>query len=209
MIKLLPIVVFALLLSLCAPLSVSTYAVTEDDGWTEGDYQGSQEEQEQQAQDDWEDAGRPGDNDNDNDDDNNDNNNDGPKPYCDKVDWKVECHDRYDFYEGGPNTGLYPCNDGKTATNPLDCKDATEDDNDNDNNNNSGSSQQQVTQRSTLIPTPKVQYTVKQCLDLGWNDGLNAVKFNDTLGYNGCPYDPQTGRNAYAVGYGYGVDVRT
>jgi hypothetical protein len=118
LIKLLPIVMFVLLLSFCAPLSV--YATSQDDGWTEGDYQGSQEEQEQQAQDDWEDAGRPGDNDDDDNDDDNGRDCENPpnaascnngtdangvqsssaKPYCDKVDWKVECHDRYDFYEG-------------------------------------------------------------------------------------------------------------
>jgi hypothetical protein len=55
---------------------LSTYAspTTEDDGWSEGDYEGGQEEQEEQAQEEWEDAGRPGDNDNDDDDDNDDNN---------------------------------------------------------------------------------------------------------------------------------------
>jgi hypothetical protein len=38
---------------------------TEDDGWVEGDYKGSLEEQEKQAQEDWDDAGRPGEDDND------------------------------------------------------------------------------------------------------------------------------------------------
>jgi hypothetical protein len=47
-------------------------ATTEDDGWVEGDYEGSPEEQEEQAQEDWEDAGRPGDEEDDNDDDNED-----------------------------------------------------------------------------------------------------------------------------------------
>jgi hypothetical protein len=37
---------------------------------------------------------------------------------------------------GGPNDGLYPCNDGTTATNALNCKDATENNSDNNDNNN-------------------------------------------------------------------------
>ena len=62
---------------------------TEDDGWTEGDYQGSPQEQEQQAQDDWEAAGRPGDNNND--DSNNDSSNDNSDlPRC-KLGVVVDC----------------------------------------------------------------------------------------------------------------------
>jgi hypothetical protein len=49
--------------------SVYASPTTEDDGWTEGDYEGSPEEQEDQAQEDWEDAGPPGDDDDDDDDD--------------------------------------------------------------------------------------------------------------------------------------------
>ena len=45
---------------------------TEDDGWTEGDYEGSQEEQEEQAQEDWEDAGRPGEDENEDEEDDED-----------------------------------------------------------------------------------------------------------------------------------------
>jgi hypothetical protein len=46
-----------------------------------------------------------------------------PLPYCDQVDTNVQsCHDRYDYDE---ETGLYPCNDGTDATEPLDCEDAT------------------------------------------------------------------------------------
>ena len=52
--------------------SIYASPTTEDDGWTEGDYEGSSEEQEEQAQEDWEDAGRPGDNDDDDDDDDED-----------------------------------------------------------------------------------------------------------------------------------------
>jgi hypothetical protein len=60
------------------PSNQSIYAspTTEDDGWVEGDYEGSPEEQEEQAQEDWEDAGRPGELDEDNDDDGNDDNRD-------------------------------------------------------------------------------------------------------------------------------------
>ena len=57
-------------------LTIYASPTTEDDGWTEGDYEGSSEEQEEQAQDDWEDAGRPGETDDDdaeNENDNNDN----------------------------------------------------------------------------------------------------------------------------------------
>jgi hypothetical protein len=50
------------LVTMMVPDQISTYAspTSEDDGWTEGDYEGSSEEQEEQAQEDWEDAGRPG-----------------------------------------------------------------------------------------------------------------------------------------------------
>jgi hypothetical protein len=39
-------------------------SITKDDGWTEGDYGGSLQEQTEQAQKDWEYAGRPGDKEN-------------------------------------------------------------------------------------------------------------------------------------------------
>jgi hypothetical protein len=51
---------------------------TEDDGWVEGDYEGSSEEQEEQAQEDWEDAGRPGDNNDDEKDNGGSNNDESP-----------------------------------------------------------------------------------------------------------------------------------
>ena len=63
-------------------LSMYASPTTEDDGWTEGDYEGSQEEQEEQAQEDWEDAGRPGDNDNDDDNDDNNENQDEETQIC-------------------------------------------------------------------------------------------------------------------------------
>ena len=113
-------------------MTLTAYAspITEDDGWTEGDYEGSLEEQEEQAQEDWEEAGRPGEIDNDgNDEDNGDDEEQiftcsdgstvtedevcppkGPNPYCDKVgpDYRGNCYDRKDYSE---STGLYPCND--------------------------------------------------------------------------------------------------
>jgi hypothetical protein len=51
------------------------------------------------------------------------------KPYCDLLDDVDEedrpesCHDRYDFYEGGPNNGLFPYNDGSNRNDPKDCPD--------------------------------------------------------------------------------------
>jgi hypothetical protein len=61
-------------------LPIYASPTTEDDGWVEGDYEGSSEEQEEQAQEDWEDAGRPGDDDDndDNDDEATTSNNDLP-----------------------------------------------------------------------------------------------------------------------------------
>jgi hypothetical protein len=164
-------------ITMITPIQLSIYAspTTEDDGWTEGDYSGSPEEQEQQAQDDWEHAGRPGDNDNDDDDDNDDKTNDLPRcklgvvvdcvlndlgqtcevgtsedacqdiyggvqgsperdqngqlinkpnPYCDQP-HTGPCHDRKDYNQGGPNDGLYPCNDGTVKEDWRDCEDAT------------------------------------------------------------------------------------
>jgi hypothetical protein len=45
-------------------------------------------------------------------------------PYCDTPEGEAApgCHDRYDYDE---LTGLYPCNDGSQATDPLDCNDAS------------------------------------------------------------------------------------
>ena len=73
-------------------------------------------------------------------------------PYCDLIDDMDEedrptsCHDRLDFYDGGPNNGLYPCNDGSTRTDWKDCPDVSGFDyssssgSDNDNNDDSGGS---------------------------------------------------------------------
>ena len=59
-------------------LSIYASPTTEDDGWTEDDYEGSPEEQKEQAQEDWEDAGRPGDNNDDEKDNSGSNNDESP-----------------------------------------------------------------------------------------------------------------------------------
>jgi hypothetical protein len=124
-----------LILLLVAVFSVATgspilsNASSEDDGWVEGDYEGSLEEQEEQAQEDWEDAGRPGeidDNENDDEENNDEDDNDiDEKPYCDEVDsdYSGSCFDRYDYSD---TTGLYPCKDGSQVTDPLDCGSSSE-----------------------------------------------------------------------------------
>lgn len=66
-----------------------------------------------------------------------DNGDDKPNPYCDKFeeigDWPDSgCHDRKDYYDGGPKDGLYPCNDGTDKEDWRDCKDASGYDYDND-----------------------------------------------------------------------------
>ena len=80
MINLLPIVVFALLLSFSAPLSV--YATSQDDGYVYPNDATEEEKEEidEREQEAWEDAGRPGNNDVSNDDDSD---GDDPNPYCD------------------------------------------------------------------------------------------------------------------------------
>ncbi|MGH9910845.1 MAG: hypothetical protein ACRD4W_00200 [Nitrososphaeraceae archaeon] len=63
------LLLFFAIFSVVINVSLSVKGTTsEDDGWTEGDYEGSQEEQEEQAQEDWEDAGKPGDEEDDDDD---------------------------------------------------------------------------------------------------------------------------------------------
>jgi hypothetical protein len=51
-------------------------------------------------------------------------------PYCDKFegvdDWPDSgCWDRKDYDDGGPNNGLYPCNDGTYKKDWRDCKDVS------------------------------------------------------------------------------------
>ena len=50
----LAITIITMITSIQLPLYASS--TTEDDGWVEGDYEGSPEEQEEQAQEDWEDC---------------------------------------------------------------------------------------------------------------------------------------------------------
>jgi hypothetical protein len=90
---------------------------TEDDGWVEGDYEGSSEEQEEQAQEDWEDAGRPGEMDNDNDENDNENDNDNN-------DELIECKDGtlVETEELCEQSGaLVQCTDGSYAATLDEC----------------------------------------------------------------------------------------
>jgi hypothetical protein len=79
---------------------------TEDDGWTEGDYEGSLEEQEEQAQEDWEDAGRPGE-----DGENKDDANENEIPDCD-FDEFVNDDDECEKIPPNPTTAALPPCDG-------------------------------------------------------------------------------------------------
>jgi hypothetical protein len=98
-------------------LSIYASPTTEDGGWTEGDYEGSLEEQEEQAQEDWEDAGRPGEIDEEDDED--DNNGDD-----DNDDRLVECEDG-SFMETEElceqSETLIPCSDGSYAPTIAEC----------------------------------------------------------------------------------------
>ena len=170
-------------------LAIHSSAITEDDGWVEGDYEGSLEEQEEQAEEDWEDAGRPGDTDNDDNDDNDDNEeqmftcSDGstvtedeectsirPNPYCDTDRGKAAlvCHDRLDYDQ---NSGLYPCNDGTSKVNWRDCKDATEKhDSDNDGPDKT------VVIKPPQLSQPQI-LSIRTCEQIGASDG-NGLMFN-------------------------------
>jgi hypothetical protein len=99
------------------------------------------EEEEEQAEKEWEDAGRPGDDDESGNGNGNDDN--GPNPYCDQVpdNYEGDCHDRKDYYEGGPKNGYNSCNDGTDKAVWRDCKDATKN---NDNNDNGGSNSDDI-----------------------------------------------------------------
>jgi hypothetical protein len=121
---------------------IQVQAVTEDDGWIEDPNDGQTfEEEEEQAEKEWEDAGRPGDDDNSSN-GNGNGNDDGPNPYCDLVpdNYQGACHDRLDYYESGPKSGLYPCNDGTDKADWRDCKDAPKKNNNNDDDNDNGNS---------------------------------------------------------------------
>lgn len=127
-------------------LSIYASPTTEDDGYTYPDDASEEEKEEidEQEQEAWEDAGRPGEQDNDKGDDGKPQQTftcsdgstvtgdeecppTGPNPYCDQVpdNYQGTCHDRKDYYDGGPNNGLYPCNDGTDKADWRDCKDAS------------------------------------------------------------------------------------
>jgi hypothetical protein len=115
--------------------SIAVYGVIEDDGWVEGDDDSkgeisSQEELEEAYEgSEFEDDIGPNEFEEATGDDDDDDDDDDPKPYCDTPEGKAasSCHDRLDFYESGPNEGLYPCNDGTNRVNWKDCPDATKD----------------------------------------------------------------------------------
>jgi hypothetical protein len=100
-------------------LSIYATPTSEDDGWVEGDYEGSLEEQEEQAQEDWEDAGRPGEIEDENDDDENDNENNN-----DNSEELVECEDgslveTEELCE--QSEALVLCSDGSYAATQAEC----------------------------------------------------------------------------------------
>ena len=117
-------------------LSIYASPTTEDDGWVEGDYEGSSEEQEEQAQEDWEDAGRPGeiedDDDNENDDDDNENDNglveceDGSlvetEELCEQSEALVTCSATQAECPPEPLVAEINCPDGTLAETQEDCE---------------------------------------------------------------------------------------
>jgi hypothetical protein len=154
-------------------LSIYASPTTEDEGYTYPDDASDEEKEEidEQEQEAYEDAGRPGEPDNDKGDDGNPQQTftcsdestatgdeecppTGPNPYCDKVgpDYRGICHDRKDYYHGGPNDGLYPCNDGTNMHDWRDCKDATKKDtsSSSDNDNDIPECQNGVTQKCVI-----------------------------------------------------------
>jgi len=133
LIKLLPIVVFALLLIFYAPLSV--YASTGQET-VEEDMRGrfcDANPDHVDCTQEWEDqsdgdgiVGGVDDEDNVGEErENKDDDDGGPNPYCDTDEGKAAstCHDRKDYSE---TTGLYSCNDGTQKTDWRDCEDATD-----------------------------------------------------------------------------------
>ena len=108
-------------IAMLTPNQFSIYAspTTEDDGWTEDDYEGSPEEQEEQAQEDWEDAGRPGEIEDDNDENDNENDNDNG-------DELIECEDGslVDSEELSEQSELVQCVDGSYAATQAECPSA-------------------------------------------------------------------------------------
>jgi hypothetical protein len=129
-------------------VSLHASSTTEDDGYTYPDDASEEEKKEidEREQEAWEDAGRPGERDDD------DNDDDGPNPYCDLVpdNYQGACHDRLDYYESGPKSGLYPCNDGTDKADWRDCKDATKKDSSSSSDNDIPECQNGVTQKCVI-----------------------------------------------------------
>ena len=80
-------------------------------------------------------------------------------PYCDLVsdDYSGDCHDRYDFYEGGPKNGLFPCNDGSARSELKDCPDISGFDYSNDNDDDSGSEEEEEDYPEEDVDDTKVE----------------------------------------------------
>jgi hypothetical protein len=98
-------------------IPIDVLGVEEDDGWVEGDYEGSSEEQEEQAEEDWEDTGRPGEIEDDDDNENDDNVND-------RDDKLIECEDG-SLVETeelcAQSEALIQCSDGSSAATLDEC----------------------------------------------------------------------------------------
>jgi hypothetical protein len=184
---------------------------TEDDGYTyDSDNPEEQQEQDEEEQEAWEDAGRPGDDDDSG--NGNGNDDDGPNPYCDKVpdNHKGACHDRKDYYQGGPKNGLYPCNDGIDKADWRDCKDATKNNNDNDNGGSDSNPAPEIASSAPTIETTTalINATAEEeaaenaCSAIGNGDAkkYTLLTFTKKMWADACPwlsgYD-----QAYVGGY--------
>ena len=190
-----PAVLTVLLSAITIPYGV--FGIEEDDGWVEGDYEGSPKEQEERAEEDWEDAGRPGEDNDNNDDENvdddnseNENNANDDNRYCDQDD-SGSCWDRKDYDE---ETGLYPCIDGSQVTDWRKCTD------DNDNYN-----RPKVVHKTTVIQSPSASVTINtnpaeaySCRLEGSADGIHQ-KF-DAANYQECTIYVN-GQDAYTDGF--------
>jgi hypothetical protein len=114
-------------------------------------------------------------------------------PYCDKVsDEYMEsggaCHDRKDYYDGGPNNGLYPCNDGSARTDWKDCPDVSgfdysggsEEDDDKDNDGRSDSEPRELEEgESVELGEPTRGYTEDDG-EIVEEEGEGEIVYGDT-----------------------------
>ncbi|MGH9952939.1 MAG: hypothetical protein ACRD5J_15055 [Nitrososphaeraceae archaeon] len=99
------LLLFFAIFSVVINVSLSVKGTTsEDDGWTEGDYEGSQEEQEEQAQEDWEDAGRPGE-----DEEGEEDNNENEIPNCGSDEFVNDDNECQKIPEEPVTAALPPC----------------------------------------------------------------------------------------------------